>query len=85
MTKQIRNKVVTVIAVLLMAVAAFLTVLLFVIDDEPDKKSDTKTSATYAAEEHETSDSPSTTFAPAKYLWEYGPDDSKFEKPSKLK
>lgn len=84
MTKQTRNKTVTVVAVLLMAVAVFLTVMLLVSYGESDKKSDTKAS-TAAVEESATDESVSATFAPAKYLWEYGPDSSKFEKPSKLK
>jgi len=86
MTKQKRNKVIAAVAVLLIAVAGFLTVMLFVADSVSDKKSDSKTSTAVAAgEENKTSDSQPTTSAPAKYLWEYGPDDSKFEKPSKLK
>ena len=86
MTKQKKNKAVTVVAVFLMALAAFLTVMLFVVDDGSDKESDTKPSVVVdSAEESETDYSHSTTFAPAKYLWEYGPGDSKYEKPSELK
>lgn len=83
MTKQIQNKIVTVVAILLLAIAVFLTVQLFIGDDseEPETQAvqTTVTTAVPSTEytEAETQDDEteevSETSAPIRYLWDYGP------------
>ena len=85
MTGQKRNKVVTAVAVLLMALAVFLTVMLFVGDGDDEKSSTKKAADIAVTAETSTESDEYTTTAPAKYLWEYGHDNEKFEKPSEMK
>ncbi len=86
MTKQTKNKIVTVVAILLLAVAVFLTVQLFIGDDstEPETQAAQTTVATAVPEteysESETqgdeTEEMSETSASVKYLWDYGPGKS---------
>ena len=86
MTKQMKNKIVTVAAILLLAVAVLLTVQLIVGDDnkEPETQiAQTKAATTVTATEYteaEPQDSEpedvSDTTASVKYLWDYGPGKS---------
>ena len=87
MTKQTKNKVVTVIAILLLAVAAFLTVQLFIGDDSTGTESENQTQVPLTTvtttvpateqtdpvtQENET-EGYDVTSAELKYLWDYGP------------
>lgn len=86
MTKQTKNKIVTVAAILLLAVAVLLTVQLFVGDDtkEPETQETQMTVAITVpvteytepeSQDSETEDASATSDS-VKYLWDYGPGKS---------
>lgn len=86
MTKQTKNKIVTVAAILLLAVAVLLTVQLFIGEDKTEPETQTvpiTVANTMSATEYnepesqdsETEDA-SATSASVKYLWDYGPGKS---------
>ena len=85
MTKQTKNKIVTVTAILLLAVAVFLTILLFTSDDGAESETKTQAAPTTVTttvplteytgsliQEPETENTIATS-AEVKYLWDYGP------------
>ena len=86
MTKQTKNKIVTVAAILLLAVAVLLTIQLFVDDDNKEPETQTvpiTVANTMPATEYnepvtqkDESEETSETSASVKYLWDYGPGKS---------
>lgn len=92
MTKQTKNKIVTVMAILLLSVAVFLTILLFIGDDGAESETKTQAAPTTVTttvpsteytgsvtQEAETENSIATS-AEAKYLWDYGPGSYSYGK-----
>ncbi len=90
MTKQTKNKIVTVVAILLLAVAIFLTIQLIIGEDgeasetEAFSLSETEPITT-AVNQPETESTATKVTASAKYLWEYGPDSAKSDNTYVLK
>ena len=86
MTKQMKNKIVTVAAILLLAVAVVLTVQLFIGEDKTEPETQTvpiTVANTMPATEYnepvtqkDESEETSETSASVKYLWDYGPGKS---------